>query len=260
MSAPFLVHEGTTSLVVSIPHVGHHFPGDLAERLRPSAIGTSDADWHVDRLYGFVQDMGASLIVAGWSRWYIDLNRPLDNSSLYPGQATTGLCPTERFDGGPLYREGCAPGPAEVADRVQRCWAPYHRELERLIEAVRSRHGRATLLDAHSIVSVCPRLFEGRLPDVNIGTNGGSSCSPDLRERVRDALREQDGFSWVVDGRFRGGHITRHYGRPSEGIDAIQIELAQSAYMDESEPAQWDEQRAKPLQALLRRIVVRLSA
>lgn len=257
---PFVASEGAGRLVVSMPHVGLHRPDPLPGLLRPEVRGQDDADWHVDRLYAFAGDTGAATIRANWSRWYIDLNRPRDGASLYPGQATTGLCPTETFAGEPLYEPGDEPDAADIAARLRACWEPYHARLSALIAAARVRHGRPRLLDAHSIVSHCPRLFDGRLPDINIGTDGGRTCSPELLASVKAILAAQDRFSWVVDGRFRGGHITRHYGRPDEGVDAIQIELAQAAYMDEARPDSWDDARAKPLRDLLRSIVARLNA
>ncbi len=252
---PFIATPRGGKLIVSAPHVGHYLPGPLLRRLQPALAGLDDADWHVDRLYDFAGEMEASTITACWSRWYVDLNRPRDDASLYPGQTTTGLIPAETFAGQPLYAPNDRPGAAETEERLAACWTPYHARLRALIDHARAVHGRARLLDAHSILSHCPRLFDGRLPDINIGTDGGRTCAPALLDAVRDILSAQDRFSWVVDGRFRGGHITRHYGRPAEGVDAIQIELAQSAYMDEAHPALFDTERAEPLREVLRRIV-----
>ncbi|EMD83371.1 N-formylglutamate deformylase [Pacificimonas flava] len=256
---PFDVTEGRGALVVSIPHTGNFMPRALNDRLAVDASVESDADHHVDRLYDFLVSTGASVIKANWSRWYIDLNRPADDSPLYPGQSTTGLCPLQTFAGKALYPGGDVPSPLEVSDRIAACWRPYHDRLQALIRRARARHGRVTLLDAHSIVSICPRLFEGRLPDINLGTNGGRSCSAELRERIIVLLKAQNRFSWVADDRFKGGYITRHYGRPQDGIDVVQIELAQCAYMDESVPDKWSDARAADLRALLRQVSVILS-
>lgn len=261
MPAVLTAHlDADARLVVSMPHVGRQLPESLRSRLRPETTGLDDTDLGVERLYDFLGHAGVSHIAARWSRWLIDLNRPPDDRSLYPGQATTGLVPTTSFGGVPLYREGDEPGPDEIKARLAMIWTPYHRQLEALIDAARTRHGRARLLDAHSITAVCPRLFEGRLPDINIGTDSGRSCDPALVERICALLQGQHRFSWVIDGRFKGGHITRHYGRPQEGVDAVQIELAQAAFMDEDTPDAWDDARAEPMRDLLRGIVAFLNA
>lgn len=250
----FALHRGTAPLLVSLPHDGTAIPGEIARRLRPEALALPDTDWHVSRLYAFARESGASVLVPRYSRYVIDLNRPPDDQALYPGRNGTGLCPTLRFDGGPVYRDGQAPDGEDLAARVRRYWEPYHQALAAELARLRARHGRAVLWEGHSIRGRCPFLFEGRLPDLNLGTVDGASCSPALRERLGAILAGQSEYGWVVDGRFKGGYITRHYGRPGQGVEAVQLELAQRNYMDEDD-FRYLPERAAPLQALLRRLL-----
>ncbi|MFT4197848.1 MAG: N-formylglutamate deformylase [Pseudoxanthomonas sp.] len=229
----FQLHRGSAPLLVSLPHDGTAVPAEIAARLAPASRQVPDTDWHVARLYAFAREWGASMIVPAYSRYVVDLNRPPDDASLYPGQNTTGLCPQVRFDGQPVYLPGQAPGPDEVAQRVERYWRPYHRALAAELERLHALHGRVLLWEGHSIRSVVPFLFEGRLPDLNLGTAGGASVRAATRARLQAALAAQDAYGHVLDGRFRGGYITRHYAAPARGIEAVQLELAQCNYMDE---------------------------
>ncbi len=249
---------GSTPLVISMPHVGREIPAGVAARMTPHALAVPDTDWHVEQLYGFARASGAAWLEPRLSRYVVDLNRPPDDAALYAGQVSTGLCPRESFDGEPLYRDA-GPAAAEVAERRREYWEPYHQALASLLAAARARHGYAVLLDAHSIRSQVPRLFPGRLPDVNLGTNDGRSCDPTLAAAVVAVLAAQSDFSHVLDGRFKGGYITRHYGRPADGVHALQIELAQSAYMDEMS-AGYDAARAAPLARLLGDVIAALLA
>jgi len=252
-------HLGASPLIVSLPHVGTELPDDLGVHLTPIALKRVDTDWYVDRLYEFARDQGASWLQARYSRYLIDLNRPPNDESLYPGQTTSGLCPTLSFSGQALYG-GAQPAQDEIRRRRERYWVPYHAALGRLIEATRTQFGFAVLLDAHSIRSELPRLFAGRLPDVNIGTHDGRSCDPALTARVTAVLEQQRSFTNVLNGRFKGGYITRTYGKPSSGVHALQLELAQSAYMDEVTPGTYDMTRARPLQLLLRQVIAAILA
>ena len=249
---------GQTPLIVSLPHVGTGVPPSLRGRLTPAALKLADTDWHVERLYAFAREAGASWLEARVSRYVIDLNRPPDDATLYPGQVATGLCPHASFDGEALYRDA-GPGADEVASRRVLYWEPYHNSLASLLAAAQARHGYAVLLDAHSIKSRVPRLFEGRLPDINLGTFDGRACDASLAAALGAPLGRQQRFSHTVDGRFKGGYITRHYGRPAERVHALQIELAQAAYMDETANA-YSAQSAAPLEALLKEIVAVLSS
>jgi len=229
----YTLHRGTAPLLISLPHDGIALPDDLAARMTPSARRVPDTDWHVSRLYAFARELGASMIVPAYSRYVVDLNRPTDNASLYPGQNTTGLCPIVQFTGEPVYQAGEEPQAGEIAQRIERFWQPYHRALADEIERLRAQHGRLVVWEGHSIRSVVPFLFEGRLPDFNIGTAAGASCSPALQARIETILQSQKQFTHVVNGRFKGGYITRHYGQPQRGVEAVQLELAQLNYMDE---------------------------
>lgn len=249
------LRPGDAPLVISVPHAGTELPPPLAARLTPLALTLPDTDWHVASLYDFAPALGVTMVVARHSRYLIDLNRPPDDAALYGAAAKTGLCPTHSFAGEPLYRDGSTElQPAEIEQRRAQYWQPYHDALAAQLANARRRHGYALLLDAHSIRSVVPRLFEGRLPDVNIGTYDGRSCGSAVTGAVRDCLAAAPRWSQVIDGRFKGGHITRHFGRPHEQAHALQIELAQSGYMDESGNG-YDAARAAPLRSLLRSIV-----
>ena len=246
----FELHRGDAPLLVSLPHDGTHVPAAIAKRLTPEARAVPDTDWFVSRLYAFARDLGASVLVPSHSRYVVDLNRPPDDTSLYPGQNTTGLCPATRFDGGPVYADGAAPDEDEVRGRVRTYWQPYHDALRAELDQLRAAHGRVVLWEGHSIRSVVPFLFDGRLPRLNLGTAGGASCSPALQARLEVVLRAQAGHDWVANGRFKGGYITRHYGAPADGVDAVQLEIAQDAYMDEATRT-WDDARAARLQPTL---------
>ena len=249
---------GDSPLIISVPHAGTAVPQELAPRLTPMALALPDTDWHVTRLYDFAPDMGATMLVARYSRYLIDLNRPPDDAALYSSAVQTGLCPTQSFSGAPLYRDGAEQlKPAEIEQRREQYWRPYHEALGTHIEHTRRRFGYALLLDAHSIRSTVPRLFAGRLPDVNVGTYDGRSCAREINETLRARLATAASFSYVFDGRFKGGYITRHYGQPDSAQHALQIELSQSSYMDESDTS-YDEKRAAALRETLKGIVVSL--
>lgn len=254
-SDTFTLHRGTAPLLLSLPHDGSAIPDDLKARMTPDARTAPDTDWHVSRLYDFARQLGASILVPKYSRYVIDLNRGEDDTSLYPGQNTTGLVPLVRFTGEPVYRAGAEPDADEVAMRIERYWRAYHRALRNELDRLRAAHGRVSLWEGHSIRgSGLPFLFEGRLPDLNLGTAAGTSCSPALQARLEAELSAQTDYDWVANGRFKGGHITRHYGAPAEGIEAVQLELSQRTYMDEDSFA-YDASRASRLQPLLRRLL-----
>ncbi len=248
------LHRGDAPLLISIPHNGTRVPASIASRLTDEARRVPDTDWHVADLYAFARELGASLLVPTHSRYVVDLNRSEDDVSLYPGQNTTGLCPVVRFDGGPVYRDGGAPDAAEIAARVDAYWRPYHAALADELARLRAAHGRVVLWEAHSIRGTLPFLFEGRLPDLNLGTAGGASCSAALQEALGRVLAAQSGYDTIVNGRFKGGHITRHYGRPASGFDAVQLEISQRCYMNETSFA-WDAERAAALTPVLRALL-----
>ena len=241
MSDFVVVERGEAPLLLSMPHVGTGLPGDFATRFVSPWLARRDADWHVDKLYGFARDLGATIVRTTVSRSVIDLNRDPSGVSLYPGQTTTGLCPTETFDGEALYRPGEEPDAAEIEARRAAWFDPYHAALTGEIERLRALHPRLVVYDCHSIRSVIPRLFPGRLPQFNIGTNSGAACDPALTAAIEGPCAASS-LGRVVDGRFKGGWITRHYGRPEAGVHAIQMELAIRGYLREPEtidPTNW---------------------
>jgi N-formylglutamate deformylase len=251
----FALTRGTLPLLVSIPHAGTHIPSELAQRMTPQALQRADVDWHLPQLYGFAAEIGASVLAATHARHVIDLNRPPEDESLYPGQDVTGLLPVDTFRKEPLYRPGEEPDAAETARRRERYWRPYHAALQAELERLLGRHGRVALWDAHSICSVLPRFFEGRLPDLNLGTADGRACTPSVQAAAVAAMAAQDTFTHVANGRFKGGWITRHYGAPAQGVHALQLEVCQCTYMDEEAPFAYRPDRAARLQPLLRQMV-----
>lgn len=229
----FTLHEGTTPLLLSLPHVGTEIPPELRAVLVPRALGLEDTDWHLAEVYGFARELGASILMPRCSRYVIDLNRPPSKAKMYAGANNTELVPTHFFSGDPLYRLGREPDKLEIESRRETYWRPYHAAMTSELARLRSEHGYAVLWDGHSIQSVLPWLFEGRLPDLNLGTAGGASCAPTLRDALMTVLASQTTFSHVTDGRFKGGYITRHRGRPQEGVHAVQMEIGLQVYMDE---------------------------
>ncbi len=256
--ALFETVEGTRPLVISMPHSGTHVPPDIEARIEPRARDLPDTDWFVPNLYEFHATLGASVIRANYSRYVVDLNRPPDGAPLYPGQRETTVCPVETFDGQSLYAPGDAPDPAEIAARLGRYWRPYHDRLRAMIDSQIERHGYCFLWDAHSILSTVPALFDGRLPDLNLGTADGRSCRAETIERIAAVLEARREFTHVIDGRFKGGYITRHYGNPVRGVEALQLEIAQSAYLREARVPHFDEAVAAPLVEVLRTLLTRL--
>jgi len=251
MSDLYTLQRGRVPLLVSAPHAGTWIPDELAPRLTERALAVEDTDWFVDRLWAFAAGLGASLIVPKASRYVVDLNRPSDNRPMYAGRNNTELCPTRHFTGDAIYRAGQAPDAAEIRARVATYWQPYHDALAAEIERLCSVHGHVVLFDAHSIKSELPWLFEGLLPQLNLGTVEGTSCAATLRDALGARFAAQRDYTWVVDGRFKGGHITRHYGRPAARVHAVQLEMAWSAYMDEAPPYRWHEERAAAIAPLL---------
>ncbi len=255
------IHRGDAPLVVSFPHTGTDLPASFEAGFVSPWLARKDADWWVDRLYTFARELGATTVRTTISRSIIDVNRDPSGASLYPGQATTELCPTTTFDGQPLYRAGQEPDADQIAARRAEYFVPYHAAVGAEIARLRKRHSNVVLYDAHSIRSHVPRLFEGPLPHFNIGTNNGVTCAAALAVGV-EQICAASGFSHVVNGRFKGGWTTRHYGKPETGVHAIQMELACRGYMDEPDamteaswPTPYDPERAASLRATLTAIL-----
>ena len=248
------VEQGDSPLVLAQPHGGTEIPVEIFRRLNNTGQALEDTDWHITRLYqGMIED--ATVVSTPVHRYVIDANRDPADRSLYPGQNTTSLCPTTTFDGGPIYLEGEEPEELEIRERQQQYHQPYHDALAEQLERVRQIHGYVVLYDCHSIRSKIPYLFDGRLPDFNIGTNNGASCGPRIETSVVEACAKATDYTHVINGRFKGGWTTRHYGDPDRGYHAIQMELAQCNYMREEAPWKYDVDKAKRLRETLRDIL-----
>lgn len=251
---PFDFHEGTAPLLVSMPHVGTELPDCMRGRLSAACAPLGDTDWHLPRLYDFVRELGAATLAARYTRFAVDLNRPPDDTPLY-ATATTGLHPDILFDGTPAFQQGRALTGDERARFLAQIWQPYHARIAAELARIKARHGYALLFDAHSIASEVPRLFAGRLPDFNLGTADGRSADAGLAARLAAVVSNAKGYTAAVNGRFKGGFITRHFGDPASHIHAVQLELAQRTYMSEQAPYDYLPERAERVRPVLRRFV-----
>lgn len=253
---PVEVRRGDGPIVLGLPHTGTYVPPEIRTRLNARGRALADTDWNIHKLYDGVLE-GATTVRATFHRYVIDANRDPSGQSLYPGQNTTGLVPLTDFDGAPIWE--VPPSGGEVEHRRETWHAPYHAALREELDRVRRQHGVAVLYDCHSIRSHIPFLFEGRLPDFNIGTNGGTSCAPGITAAVEAVCHAARGYTSVTDGRFKGGWTTRHYGQPETGLHAIQMELAQSTYMEEAPPWPYLHERAEALRPHLADILQRIA-
>jgi N-formylglutamate deformylase len=250
-------HRGTAPLLISIPHAGTEVPEALAHRFTVVGRGLPDTDWHVHLLYDFARELGASILKANYSRYVVDLNRAPDSASLYAGVQTSPVCPTETFGGSFIYMAGKEPDESEIAARLDEYWRPYHERIASELAAMRAAYGKALLWDAHSIASEVPSLFAGVLPEFNLGTRDGASCPRAVSDALLQIVVRDGEFGVVLDGRWKGGYITDHYGKPADGVYAVQLELAQRAYMNEAPEHVWDAQRAQRAQALISRLLAK---
>lgn len=242
-------------LIVNVPHAGTYLPPSIAQRLTAAGLRVPDTDWHVDKLYDFLPLMGATLMVATYSRIVVDLNRDPSGAAMYPGGSNTEICPTATFHDESVYKIGMEPDAAMIASRIEHYWLPYHQQLAAEIARLKARHGYCVVLDGHSIVSEVPRFFAGSLPDLNLGTADGRSCAPSLAQTAFAVLAGAGGFTAGHNGRFKGGHITRQYGMPGKNVHTLQLEMAQRCYMDEAQPHTYDERRTEALKAVLKQLV-----
>ncbi|MBT8472234.1 MAG: N-formylglutamate deformylase [Marinicaulis sp.] len=254
---PVDISRGDAPLILAVPHAGLFVPDRIAAQLNETGCQLGDADWYVDRLYDGLVD-NVTTVRANFHRYVIDANRDPSGASLYPGQNTTGLCPLTDFHGGDIYKNGCAPAASEIKARRLAFHAPYHEALTAEIERIRAKHSAAIVYDCHSIRSEIPYLFDGALPDFNIGTFNGQSCDRRIEDAVAEICAGADNYSSVVNGRFKGGWTTRHYGKPIDGVHAIQMELAQKTYLRECTEPDWDEAKAKALRSVLKEILTAL--
>ncbi|MDB4533862.1 N-formylglutamate deformylase [Vicingaceae bacterium] len=250
-SSLYDIRHGFIPLMVSVPHNGTVIPDDIRETMTEAGQSSRDTDWFLDRLYDFFEAENASQITARISRYVVDLNRSTDSVNLYPGQDTPELCPTACFDRSSIYESGREPDEAEIQRRVEEYWRPYHDALQTELERLVDHFGFVVLFDAHSIASEVPRLFDGRLPDFNFGTNNGKSCTAEFQEHIETFAESINGYSHVVNGRFVGGHITRYYGRPEKRVNAVQLELSQATYMNELDHT-WKSETSEQVQGVLR--------
>jgi len=255
MTPVFTLQQGHVPLLISMPHIGTHIPTGLLDRLVPRALDVEDTDWHLHRLYNFAGDLGASVLVPNTSRYVIDLNRPPDDAPMYPGASNTELCPTRFFTGEPLYHLGAEPDLTERECRRATYWQPYHAALQVELQRLKALHGYALLWDAHSIRSEIPWLFEGCLPDLSIGTASGASSDAAIIDAVMQVCIHHPEVTAVANGRFKGGYITRHYGRPDSDLHAIQLEMCQNLYMQETAPYAYIPERAASIQPILMKMV-----
>ncbi|WP_440982742.1 N-formylglutamate deformylase [Shinella sumterensis] len=260
MSAIFETHQGTSPLILAFPHTGTDVPADIWERLNDNGRLLADTDWHIHKLYdGLLPDV--TTVRATFHRYVIDANRDPAGISLYPGQNTTGLIPETDFDGKPIWKEGQAPTDADIASRLAGFHAPYHAALAAEIARVKAIHGVAVVYDCHSIRSLIPFLFEGRLPDFNVGTDMGRTCASAIETATYEVCAKADGYTSILNGRFKGGWTVRHYGRPDTGVHAIQMELAQISHLaSEAPPFAYDEDKAARLRVHLKDILHRIAA
>ncbi len=252
MQKDYLFHHRNSPILFSIPHDGNIIPDEVAKNMHEFALSSPDRDFFVSQLFSFAKDFDISLLKTNISRYVIDMNRSADNKPLYPGQSGTELCPTTSFENKELYKS--KPNQVEIQRRIEQYWQPYHQIIQDKLAVIKAEHGFAILIDCHSIKSKVPRFFDGQLPDINIGTNSGASCSKEIADKFESVLKAQSKYSYVFNGRFKGGYITRHYGKPEDGIHAIQIELSQINYMDESSN-RYDVTKAEQLKTVLIRAV-----
>jgi len=246
--------QGTGPLLVSMPHVGIYLTPDVRQNLTDMGRQVQDTDWHLERLYDFLGDMGVSQVIAHHSRTVIDLNRDAGGATFYPGQRETELCPTTSFDNIPLYQEGYRPDHREILRRKDAYWQPYHDKIRRELDRIKSKFGYALLMDAHSIQSHVPRFFEGQLPDLNLGTGDGLSCEGGIAAKLL-SIAQSSGYNAILNGRFKGGYTTRHYGNPAQNIHAFQLEISQITYMDEAPSFTFQETRAQKLRPTLIKMI-----
>ena len=253
----FEFHPGSLPLLISIPHAGTFVPEAIAQRFTLAGSRLADTDWHVEKLYDFACELGASILKANYSRYVVDLNRSPDSASLYVGAPTSPVCPTLTFDDEPIYTAGREITATEIQARVEQYWQPYHQKLAAELTAMREHHGYALLWDAHSIASEVPALFAGVLPEFNLGTRDDASCPRAVADQLLDVVTSDGKFGAVLNGRFKGGYITQKYGQPNDGVYAVQLELSRRVYMDEAAGTGWNPQRAQSAQALIAQLLTR---
>ena len=252
----FNLQRGNSPLLLSMPHSGLRIPDTISDLLTPSALKLPDTDWFIPELYAFAYNENITVLKANFNRYVIDLNRSKNNTSLYRGKVTTGLCPETLFDGAAAYRNNYRVSNTVTKQRLSEYWQPYHSALMTEIERLKKIHGFCILYDAHSIRSRLPELFKGKLPDLNLGTNSGKSCDSQLQTLIESYFKENDHFTWTTNARFIGGYITRHYGSPIAKVHALQMEIAQCAYMNETTHSAFNKNQAAPMGKFLKNLII----
>ena len=247
------IKQGTGPIVLAMPHSGTYLPTEIYDKLNDNGKELADTDWHLMELYDGLQP-NAAIVKANFHRYVIDANRCPDGVSLYPGANTTTLCPLIDFVNKPIWQEGLVPTESDIEPRIKLFHTPYHKALHEALQTARSNHGYAIIYDCHSIRSNIPFLFDGALPNLNIGTNDSKSCDSKI-EQIAENICKKSSFSTVTNGRFKGGWTTRHYGKPETDIHAIQMEITQSSYMQEHAPWEYSNEKANILRQTLANIL-----
>lgn len=244
-------------IIISSPHSGTFFPPEIASKLKPEmADKPDDADWFIDRLYDFAPAMGITVIKANYCRWVIDLNRDPESKPLYTdGRVITGLVPTTNFNGDPLYKDA-VPEEHEIAERIHKYYLPYHEKLEELLEQTKQQFGKALLFDAHSIRRVVPGIQKEAFPQLILGDNDGTSASKEVIDAVWNILKDS-GYEATHNTPFKGGQITRSFGKPDDNVHALQLEMAKTNYMDATE-TEYDGQNAAQIREVLKAVFTQL--
>ncbi len=246
-------------ILLSVPHCGTAFPEELASDYKPEFVrAPEDTDWFVDTLYDFAAELGIGLIAANYSRWVIDLNRNPQSKPLYAdGRIITALCPVTTFTGQSIYKdERKEVETGEVQRRRNVYFDPYHQKIKGLLDVLKKKYGKVLLWDCHSIRQQVLTIQKDKFPDLILGDADGTSASPGLIETVLGGLDHSD-YSVSHNHPFKGGYITRHFGRPSENQHALQLEMTKMNYMDDSEMS-YDKSRAEKIRALLKSIFEKL--
>ncbi len=251
----FNFKSGNLPLLVSMPHSGTFVPDNIKCHMTEEALKLPDTDWHIPNVYQFLEPMDVSVIQANYSRYVVDLNRPSDNASLYPGQDVPGICALDTFDKKAIYQNSYQLSQDEIHQRIEAYWRPYHDKLRLTLDNLVEKHGYALLWDAHSIKSHVPRFFENQLPDLNLGTADNKSCHPDLGQQLIQQASKAEQYTSILNGRFKGGYITRHYGVPSKSTYAVQLELSQATYMNEDYPFEYNQEKAKKIAPVIQNLI-----
>ena len=263
MIPPYNIIKATqeeVSIILSVPHCGTQFPPELKSLYKAEMIAApDDTDWFVDRLYDFAPALGITMITANYSRWVIDLNRDPESKPLYTdGRIITGLCPTTNFLGESIYQDNRKEVDAmEISRRVDQYYMPYHTKLNELLDKAKEKFGKVLLWDCHSIRQSVPSIHKQRFPDLILGDADGTSASPGLSETTLKGI-ESSGYQVSHNYPFKGGYITRHYGRPAEQYHALQLEMTKMNYMDDAE-VKYDFGRAEKMRLVLKEVFEKLN-